>query len=70
MRRKEDKPLHKTTLNLVKGDFEKLQEAYPRLGAGKVVRELVHAHVRRIEEQAQQHFTELTIEPEEILDGD
>lgn len=70
MRRKEDKPLHKTTLNLVKGDFEKLQEAYPRLGAGKVVRELVNAHVRRIEEQAQQHFTELTIEPEEILDGD
>ncbi len=70
MRRKEDKPLQKVTLNLVEGDFAKLQEVYPRLGAGKVIREIIHAHVRRIDETAQQVTDSLTITPEEILDGD
>lgn len=70
MRRKEDQPLQKVTLNLIEGDFAKLQEIYPRLGAGKVVRTLVHAHVRRIEETAQQVTSDLKIEPEEILDGE
>lgn len=50
IRRKDDVPLQKHTLNLFKGDFEKLQSWYSALGASKIVRELVRAQVRRVEE--------------------
>lgn len=43
-------PLQKVTLNLFEGDFGKLQELYPRIGAAKVVRDLVRAHLRKREE--------------------
>jgi len=46
--RKSPYPLEKQTLNLREGDWGKLQEMHPRLGAGKVVRELVIAHVDRV----------------------
>lgn len=47
MRRKEDKSIEKVTLNLFKGDFRQIQEWEPRLGAAKIVRELVNAYVAR-----------------------
>lgn len=52
MRRKEPYPLEKVTLNLRKGDFGKLQVLHGRLGAGKVIREMVIGHINRVEEQA------------------
>lgn len=51
MRRKEDQPIKKVTLNLYDGDFEFLQDTYRETGAAKIVRELVRAHRRRIEAQ-------------------
>ena len=47
MRRKEDYPLEKVTLNLRWGDFGLLQKLYPRLGAGRIIRALVIAHLRQ-----------------------
>lgn len=46
--KREKTPLHKVTLNLYEGDFEELQNLHPELGGGKVIRELVHAHVIKV----------------------
>jgi hypothetical protein len=55
MRRREDRELCKHTLNLYFGDYIKLQNLYPpRIGAAKIIRDLVHAHIRKIEEDAAQ----------------
>ena len=55
MRRREDRAISKHTLNLFAGDYEWLQSHYSsRIGAAKVIRDLVHAHRRRIEERAAQ----------------
>lgn len=51
MRRKAEYPLEKQSVNLREGDWEKLKERHPRLGAGRVVRELVIAHVDRVDLQ-------------------
>lgn len=42
--------VHKHTINLYEGDFERLQEMYPELGAGIVVRKLVRKHLHSIEQ--------------------
>ncbi len=52
MRRKEDFPLEKVTLALYNGDFARLRDLHPRLGASKVVRTLVRKHIREIEDKA------------------
>ncbi len=49
-RRKERLPLESTNIRLFAGDMERLCEYYPRVGANKVIRELVHQHLRSIEE--------------------
>ena len=55
MRRREDRAISKHTLNLYAGDYEKIQAwAGMRIGAAKVIRDLVHAHVRKIEDEAAQ----------------
>lgn len=54
MRRKEDYPLEKVTLNLRKGDFAKLQVMHGRLGAGKVIRELTIGHIERVEAKVEE----------------
>lgn len=61
MRRKEDHPLQKVTLNLFEGDFERLQTLYDRLGAGKVVRTLVRSHLRKIDATAAQTLPEIDL---------
>lgn len=61
MRRKEDHPLKKHTLNLYEGDFDRLIMLYDRLGAGKVVRTLVRAHLRKIDAQAAQFLPEIDL---------
>lgn len=55
MRRREDRDITKHTLNLYTGDYAKLQALYSsRVGAAKIIRDIVHAHIRKIEEDAAQ----------------
>lgn len=55
MRRREDRPITKHTLNLYSGDYAKLQALYSsRVGAAKIIRDVIHAHIRKIEEDAAQ----------------
>lgn len=54
MKRKQDYPLQKVTLNLRAGDFEILQQLHGRLGAGRVIRELVIGHISRVKETVAQ----------------
>ncbi len=57
MRRKEDRPISKHTLNLYAGDYAKLQTLYSsRVGAAKIIRDIIHAHIRKIEEDAAQRI--------------
>ena len=56
MRRKEDQPMTKHSLNLLAGDFNKLRDMHGRLGAGKVIRLLVRGHISRAEERAAQRM--------------
>jgi len=54
MQRKSAYPLVKITLNVGAEDWEKLKLFHPKLGPSRVLRELLRAHVRRIEERANQ----------------
>lgn len=54
MKRQEDHPLTKHTLNLYQGDFDWFGEHYSRLGASKAIRDLVRAHRRQEEEKVEQ----------------
>lgn len=71
MSRKEDLAISKHTLNLYAGDYDKLRSLYStRLGAAKIIRDIIHAHIRKIEEDAAQKVTlvevlELNLEPPE-----
>lgn len=57
MRRKEDRAISKHTLNLFAGDYAKLQALYSsRVGAAKVIRDIIRAHIRKIEEDAAQRL--------------
>lgn len=47
--RKSVTPITKHTLNLFEGDYQRLQELYPKLGAGRVIRDIVRSHLRRLE---------------------
>jgi len=44
--------LRKHTLNLFKGDVERLQEMFPDLGAGAVIRRLVRSFIQKSEAEA------------------
>ena len=54
MRKREDHPLSRRTINYYEGDYEKLQSLYPRLGAGKATRDIIRAHLKMIEAAAAQ----------------
>lgn len=57
MRRREDRAISKHTLNLYHGDYAKLQTLYSsRVGAAKIIRDIVRAHIRSIEENAAQRL--------------
>lgn len=48
-RPREEYPIRKHTLNLYDGDYDRIQAHYPaRIGAAKVIRDLVRNHVRDI----------------------
>lgn len=61
MRRKETYPLEKVTLNLRQGDFERLRVLHGKLGAGKIVRELVMGHLKRVDELVAQRSGQLNL---------
>jgi len=44
-RQKNNEPVHKHTLNLRPGDYEKMGELFPELRAGPAIRELVSKFV-------------------------
>lgn len=55
MRRREDKAITKHTLNLYQGDYQFLQVHYgSRIGAAKIIRDLVHIHVKKVRSKAEQ----------------
>lgn len=55
--RREDQEISKHTLNLYRGDYAKLQSLYSsRIGAAKIIRDIVRAHLRKIEESAAQRL--------------
>ena len=61
-KRKEDYPLEKVTLNLREGDWDWLKAMHGRLGASKVIRELVIGHRKRSEELAAQRIPQLELD--------
>lgn len=48
-RRREDFPLEKISVKLFEGEFAQLNELYPSVGASKIIRELVHSHLNKVE---------------------
>ena len=54
--RREEIPLQKVTLSLYKGDFDRLREFKPRLGASKVVRLLVRNYINAVEKRVEQRL--------------
>jgi hypothetical protein len=57
MHRRDDHSLTKHTLNLYTGDYARLQGLTPaRIGAAKVIRDLIRSHIRKIEEEAAQRY--------------
>lgn len=58
MKRNAPYPLEKQSINLRKGDMAKLQELHPRLGGGRVIRELVIAHIDRVELKLEEALSE------------
>lgn len=65
--RRSKEPLQKVTINLFVGDFQRLGELYPLVGATNVIRELVRTHLRKIDEQVHQKVStaELPLEHHE-----
>lgn len=44
-----DGDLHKHTLNLFEGDYEKIQSYYPDTGAATIIRRLVRRFIQQVE---------------------
>jgi len=42
-------PLHKVTLNLFEGDFQRLQTYYQKSGAGAAIRLIIRNHLNRLD---------------------
>jgi len=49
MPKKSDIPLEQKPIRLFAGDFARLNEMYPDLGATSVIRTLVRAHIKRVD---------------------
>jgi hypothetical protein len=48
-----DEMLTKHTMNLFTGDYAKLQQYYPDIGAATIIRRVIRAFVNQIEEKGQ-----------------
>ena len=47
--RNTDIELQKVTMNLFRGDYAKLQELYPDIGAATIIRRIVHKFIEQVE---------------------
>jgi len=59
--------LQKHTLNLYKGDFERMSELYPRCGASVAIREIIHKFIGDINKKQNANVpvtlsTEITVQ--------
>lgn len=54
--------LQKHTLNLFPGDYAKLQQFYPDIGAATIIRRIVRKFVEQIEEHGMDVDTEIHVE--------
>lgn len=54
-RKKERFDLKKVTVKLFEGDFEAMQDLYPKSGANKIIREMIHRHIAVCKELAQKN---------------
>lgn len=63
--------LEKVTIRLHAGDKSELDEFYPRSGHNRVIRNLVHQHIKMLREKLNQQRSTLDddIEPGDITDG-
>lgn len=54
MRRREEHAIRRHSINLYDGDYEALQIIHgTRIGAAKIIRDLVRAHLRAIQRKAE-----------------
>lgn len=49
MPKADEEGLQKHTLNLFPGDYEKLRELYPDVGAGAIIRRIVRRFIEQVE---------------------
>lgn len=69
MRRRETHEISKHTVNFFAGDYAKMQRMYgTRVGAAKVIRDIIHAHIRKVEEDAAQRTP--PINSKELMSND
>ena len=55
--------LQKHTLNLWRGDYQRLRELFPDLGAGYVIRKVVRNYILRVEADRSHVMAEVTNKP-------
>lgn len=65
-KRKERFPLVKVTIKLFEGDFREIGDLYPKTGANKIIREIIHRHIAVCKEKAQQSLAALEDIPIDI----
>lgn len=49
MRNDDEEGLSKHTLNLYPGDYQKLRDLYPDVGAGAIIRRIVRRYIEQVE---------------------
>jgi hypothetical protein len=54
--------LSKHTMNLYPGDYAKLQDLYPDIGAATIIRRIVRAFITQIEEKGTDVAAEIHVE--------
>jgi len=52
MPKRNEQPLTKHTLNLYEGDYERVQDLYPDIGAAVIIRKVLRRFIEGIEAQA------------------
>lgn len=50
--------LKKHTLNLFAGDFSRLDELHPDIGASTIIRKLIRAHIKKVEARLEARLQE------------
>lgn len=58
---RQDENLQRHTLNLHKGDFDRLGELYPGVGAGVIIRQLVRKQIELGEEKLRKEIPTLQV---------